>query len=183
MIRQGDDQRGAGVERLRRLVARRERWASGLLFAMVIGVAAHHFVTSRDGILSPWKGGGFGMYTTPHGIADRTTFLIVDGKPLRLSPPDPALTDWIDSVDPASADYLQRMVSLAGGMLSYPRAEAADKLMRQAARVVWDKALFKSETDVGRQPASAMVVTVMEIARRPSAGVLQTRVVFEHAGE
>jgi hypothetical protein len=166
-----------------RFVARREWWFSSLLAALVFGVALHQFITSRDGVLSPWKGGGFGMYTTPHATVERATFLTVDGKSLRLSPPDPALTEWIDSADPVSARFLRNMVRAAGTMRNYPRAAQADQLMRQGARVVWEKELFDSLTDVGRQPATAMSVTVMEIARRPSAGVLETRVVFEHAGD
>ena len=50
--------------------------------------------------------------------------------------------------------------------------------MRAAARVVWDKDLFGTWTDVGQQPATAMSVVVIEVARRPSSGVIDSRVVI-----
>jgi hypothetical protein len=153
------------------------------LAALAISVALHQFITSQNGVLSPWKGGGFGMYTTPHGVTARATFLIVDGHPLRLAPPDPAFTAWVESVDPSSASYLKDLQSAAAEMRTYPRAAAAERLLRQASRVVWDGDLFGTWSDPGQQPTSAMSVTVIELAHRPSQGVIDTRVVFSHAGQ
>jgi hypothetical protein len=155
---------------------------SWLLVVVVLAVAAHQYFTSASGVLTAWKGGGFGMYTTPHGSAARAAFLVVDGNPLRLAPADPAFVDWAKSVDPASAAYLDDLVDQAEAMQSFPRDAAADKLMRAAARVVWDKDLFGTWTDVGLQPVTSMSVVVIEVARRPSSGVIDSRVVFDRAG-
>ena len=171
------------MERLRQLVGRHDLAFSWVLALVIISVAANQFVATASGVFSPWKGGGFGMYTTPHGIHSRATFLIVDGQALRLSPPDPAFADWIASVDPASAGYLKRLQADAAQMRPQPTVAAADRLMAAATRVVWDKAAFGGRADPGRQPASAMRVSVMELARRPSVGAFEIREVFSHAGE
>jgi hypothetical protein len=171
------------LERLRRLVARFDVAMSLGLATLVILVAVHQFLISAGGVLSPWKGGGFGMYTTPHGMQSRATFLSVNGYALRLSPPDPAFLDWVAKVDPASADYLMDLQDRADRMRPYPQPEAAERLMAAASKVVWDKALFDAPVEIGRQPASAMQVTVMELARRPSVGLFETREVFRHAGQ
>jgi hypothetical protein len=153
------------------------------LAVIVLLVAGNQFLTSAGGVLSPWKGGGFGMYTTPHGVHSRVTFLTVNGYALRLAPPDPAFMDWVATVDPGSADYLMDLQDRADRMRPYPQPDAAEQLMAAASKVVWDKALFGAPVEIGRQPAGAMQVTVMELARRPSVGRFETRVVFRHAGQ
>ena len=181
MILGGRSGEGA-VERVRRVIDRHDVLLSWLLVIAVLAVAAHQYLTSASGVLTAWKGGGFGMYTTPHGTTARATFLVVDGNPLRLAPADPAFAAWAESVDPASATYLDGLVDQAEAMRAFPRDAAADRLMRAAARVVWDKDLFGTWTDVGQQPATAMSVVVIEVARRPSSGVIDSRVVFDRAG-
>lgn len=171
------------MERVRHFVGRHVIGGSRALLLIMLGTAAHQFYTSWDGMLSPWKGGGFGMYTAPHPENARATYLIVDGHALRMAPPDPKLVAWIASVDPGSAQYLERLVEQARTMRSYPRAAAADRLMAGAARVIWDKVLLDAWLDVGVQPASEMEVVVMEIARRPSESIIETRIIFSHAGE
>jgi hypothetical protein len=174
--------RGADLEKLRQLLGRRDGVSSGILAALVLTVALHQFLTSAGGVLTPWKGGGFGMYTTPHGVDSRATFLVIDGKALRLAPPDPAFTAWVAEGDPAARAYMERLQAAADRLRPYPRAAEAGAVMAQAARVVWDGDLFDAWGDVGPSPVADMAVTVVEIARRPSAGVIETRVVFTHAG-
>jgi hypothetical protein len=89
----------------------------------------------------------------------------------------------VAEVDPASADYLMDLQDRADRMRPYPQPDAAERLMAAASKVVWDKALFGTAVEIGRQPASAMQVTVMELARRPSVGRFETREVFRHAGQ
>lgn len=172
----------AGLERFRQFIARHSVAALRGLLILICGVALHQFVTSQNRVLSAWKGGGFGMYTTPHGFDARATFLIVDGHSLRLAPLDPAFKAWMDSVDPSSAAYLKRMADMADSMRSYPRKADADRLMKAASRVLWDKELFDTWMALGKQPVSAMRVVVTEIARRPSVGVIESRVVLDQAG-
>jgi hypothetical protein len=170
------------LERLRRLVAGRDRVTSALLATLVIAVALHQFLTSAGGVLTPWKGGGFGMYTTPHGVDSRVTYLVIDGNALRLAPPDPAFTAWVSEGDPAAQAYMERMQAAADRLRPYPSAAKAEALMAQAARVVWDGDLFGTWRDVGPSPVTDMEITVVEVARRPSVGVIDTRVIFTHAG-
>jgi hypothetical protein len=167
---------------MRQLLARRDGVSSGILVALVVVVALHQFMTSAGGVLTPWKGGGFGMYTTPHGVDSRATFLVINGKALRLAPPDPAYTAWVNEGDPAVRAYMNRLQDAASRLRPYPRAAGAEALMAQAARVVWEGDLFDTWDDVGPSPVADMVITVVEVARRPSAGVVETRVVFSHAG-
>ncbi|MCU0826758.1 MAG: hypothetical protein MUE52_04985 [Tabrizicola sp.] len=149
---------------------------------LMVGVFGHQFVTSQGNVLSPWKGGGFGMYTQPHGIEERAAFLVIDGNPLRLAPADPEFLAWVERGDPASAAYVKRMMAEADRMRSFPRAAQAERLMAAGSRLVWDKALFGTWTDVGPVPVDQMSVTVIEVVRRPSTGTIETRVVFSHAG-
>lgn len=169
--------------RIRKLLERYDQVVTALLVALVVAVAGHQFMASAGGVLSPWKGGGFGMYTAPHGIGHRAVFLVVDGHSLRMTPDDRGFTDWIKSVDPASAKYLNNMIKVATDMVTYPDDAAADRLMSMASHVVWDKVLFDVETEVGRHPANAMAVTVIEVAFRPSKGVIDSRIVFSKTGE
>jgi hypothetical protein len=171
------------LDRLRRLVAWRDQISSSILVALVLTVAVHQFFASASGVLSAWKGGGFGMYTTPHGVDSRATFLVIDGNALRLSPEDPAYTAWVAEGDAAVQAYMNRLQTAADRIRSYPKAEAADALMALAARVIWDGDLLGSWADIGPTPVSDMAIVVVEIARRPSANLIETRVVFEHAGQ
>lgn len=170
------------MEQVRRLLARWDGVSSFVLAALVFAVALHQFFTSAGGVLTPWKGGGFGMYTTPHGVDSRATFLVIDGKALRLAPPDPDFTAWVAEGGPAARAYMKRLEEAANSLRPYPRVAGAEALMAQAARVVWDGDLFGTWGDLGPSPVADMAVTVVEIARRPSAGVIETRVVFTHAG-
>lgn len=170
------------LERFRQFIARHSVVALRGLAILISAVALHQFITSQNRVLTAWKGGGFGMYTTPHGVNARATFLIVDGHSLRLAPLDPAFEAWMDSVHPSSAAFLKRMTEMADEMRTYPRKGNADRLMRAAARVRWDGDLFESWLSVGKQPVSAMRVVVIEVARRPSVGVIESRIVLDQAG-
>jgi hypothetical protein len=171
------------LERVRQFVGRHAKVASALLGALVILVAAHQFIRSHDHVLSAWKGGGFGMYTTPHPFAARATVLVIDGNPLQLAPKNPSFEAWVRTVAPSSAAYLGRLHGLATRMRSYPDAAAANRLIALAARVTWDKSLFDTLQDVGRQPAGSIRVVILEIARRPSVGQITSRIVFQEGGE
>jgi hypothetical protein len=171
------------LDRLRRLFVWRDQIASGLLAVLILTVAVHQFLTSAGGVLSPWKGGGFGMYTTPHAELSRATFLIIDGRAVRLSPADPAYAAWVAEGDPAAEAYMDRLQVVSERMRSYPRAAAANELLSLASKVIWDGDLFGTWGDIGPAPVSDMAVAVVEIARRPMAGVIETRLVFQFGGE
>jgi hypothetical protein len=171
------------LERLQRLIGRHDWVATGVLAALVIGVALHQMWASAAGVLTPWKGGGFGMYTTPHGIEARATFLLIEGRALRLSPPDPALTAWVAEGEPAARAYMERLLALASRMRPYPDEAEAQAVMALAARVIWEGELFDRWSDVGPSPVADMAVAVIEVARRPSAGEISSRVVFRAEGQ
>ena len=150
---------------------------------MVLAVAVHQIHATITGPLTAWKGGGFGMYTTPHGTNDRAVYLHLGNGVLRLTPPDPAFTAWVATVDPGSAEYLAALARMAAGLRHFPTDAAARRLMDKAARVQWDASLLATaKGNGGRFAPAQMRVTVTELARRPSVQAIDTRVVFAAAG-
>jgi hypothetical protein len=54
------------------------RWRSWLPTALLLTVAVTQILLTRTADLSPWKGGGFGMFATTDGTAFRYVRLFVD---------------------------------------------------------------------------------------------------------
>ena len=54
------------------------RWRSWLPTALLLVIAVTQILLSRTADLSPWKGGGFGMFATTDGTAFRYVRLFVD---------------------------------------------------------------------------------------------------------
>jgi hypothetical protein len=43
-------------------------------------VAVAQVAVARQGLLTPWKGGGFGMFATTDGLASRSVRIVVEGE-------------------------------------------------------------------------------------------------------
>lgn len=57
------------------------------LVGLLVAIAAVQTYLSQTTILSPWKGGGFGMYSAPHPTQLRAIFVEVEGHPpVRITP-------------------------------------------------------------------------------------------------
>ncbi len=68
-------ERWSGAALARRIVA---DWRTWLPAALLLTVAVTQVVLARVADLSPWKGGGFGMFATNDGAAFRYVRLFVD---------------------------------------------------------------------------------------------------------
>ena len=90
--------------------------------AILAAVAINHLVLSQTSDLSPWKGGGFGMFATVDSPARRflSGHLAADGKVLPISLPG----------DDAAGDALT-------GALTLPSPERLDRLTDVLARREW----------------------------------------------
>ena len=58
-----------------------------VLVGLIVLVAGIQTYLASTTLLSPWKGGGFGMYSAPHPTQLRAIFVEVDGhEPIRVVP-------------------------------------------------------------------------------------------------
>lgn len=165
------------MERVRHWVGRRADLGGVVLALLVLAATLHQIYASKTGTLTPWKGGGFGMYTAPHGSA-RAVFVVLGDTALRLAPPDAALAGWVKSLDPDSAAFLNGLIHEADVLRHYPRRDPAARLMAWVARVHWAPELVGSGGTDGLFGRDQMQVIVTELARKPVAGLIEQRVIF-----
>lgn len=169
------------MERIRHWVVRHVDLGCAALAALILAATLHQIFASKTGTLTPWKGGGFGMYTAPHGSA-RSVFVMLGARPLRLAPPDAALEAWIVTLDRESAVFLNGMIRRAETLRNYPHDAAAAQLMADVARVHWAAGLSGAGTADGLFKRDQLRLIVTELARKPVAGGMEQRVIFAVGG-
>ena len=169
------------MEQVRQAVARYANLGSVLLGALVLAATLHQIYASKTGTLTPWKGGGFGMYTAPHGTA-RAVFVMLGERPLRLAPPEDPLEEWIETLDRDSAVFLNGLIQSATVLRSYPREDPARRLMADVARVHWAQGLAGTGGVDGLFKRDQLQLIVTELARKPVAGMMAQRVIFTAGG-
>ena len=179
------------MERVRHWVGRRADLGGVVLALLVLAATLHQIYASKTGTLTPWKGGGFGMYTAPH-INDRQVWLsLPGGSAIRLHPATPTTHDWIASLDPGSARFLRGLLEDAEHLRSFPTDAGAISVLRRASRVAWPDSLdparglaWPAANQAGTVHAlSDLRLSVTELARRPSVGRFEQSVIFALAGE
>jgi len=121
-------------------IGRQAKVLAALLTLVVIANVGWQFYSHKTTTLTPWKGGGFGMYTAPHPDT-RSVWLEMDGvtdrAQMRIYPRNRDLHDWIDGVSLRGGAVL-RDISLKGASMRYfPRDDTAKALISQAARIGW----------------------------------------------
>lgn len=176
---------------MRRLFARFPKHASALLALLVASVAAHQIWTSAHSLLTPWKGGGFGMYTAPHILARQVWLMLPTGHAVRLSPLTETTENWVNHMTPNSAAYLWALANEADRFRSYPTPDTATALLTRAARVAWadslDPALglaWPAADQPGQRHApESLRLVVTELAYHPVAGTMEQKVLFTQTGE
>jgi hypothetical protein len=91
-----------------------EGWVRFLPALLLIGVAAHQIFLANTAGLSPWSGGGFGMFSTTDAGATRHlhAFAIRPGIQRELRIPE-ALTEWERRVVTLPSDANLRAFALA----------------------------------------------------------------------
>jgi hypothetical protein len=169
------------MERVRHWVGRHADLGSLALAGLILAATMHQLYASKTGTLTPWKGGGFGMYTAPHGSA-RAVFVMLGDRPMRLAPADEGLEAWIKTLDLESAAFLNGLISRATALRNFPRDAPAAQLMADVARVHWDSQLAGAGGLDGLFRLGQLRVVVSELARKPVAGVMEQRVIFTAGG-
>lgn len=170
------------MEQARHWVGRYVDVGCAVLAALILAATLHQIYASKTGTLTPWKGGGFGMYTAPHGTA-RAVFVMLGDTPLRLAPETEALEAWIDTLDRDSAEFLNGLINAATALRNYPRDAPARQLLADVARVHWAAGLAGAGGVDGLFKRDQLRLIVTELARKPVAGVMEQRVIFTAGGQ
>mgnify|MGYP000395070035 CR=1 FL=1 len=95
--------------------------------------------------LTAWKGGGFGMYTEPHG-EDRSVWIEVEGQngvgAIRLWPPTTEFSQWVSTAGPSGQAYINALQRSAERLRFFPKSQQSKELIARAARVRWPNSLI-----------------------------------------
>ena len=141
------------------------RLAVALPSLLLVAVAAAQMGLSLTAGLSPWKGGGFGMFASNDGLAFRSVRVVVDA---------PSRSEEI--LIPPS------LVPAAAAAATFPRPQALDALARAIAarerryardvetvRVEVSRTVFSPTLEVTRAPLRTLTVHVGAGAAPPAA--------------
>lgn len=105
--------------------------------AVLVVVATGQLVLARTGDLSPWKGGGFGMFSTVESPGSRfVRIFLVDGdREIPVPVPPQAEDEWMRARTFPTDDRLERIVHIvaAGQWIPYEFTRAEDRYERFAA--------------------------------------------------
>ena len=116
----------------------------GFLLLISINVG-HQIYTHLTTPLTPWKGGGFGMYTEPHNHS-RSVWVELHGvdangeaafAEVRLYPKLPLMDEWQASVSRKGAQALQRLYTNTENMRFYPRDFQAEGAINAVDPITW----------------------------------------------
>lgn len=165
----------------------RAKAAVTLLALVVAANVILQMYTHKTTALTAWKGGGFGMYTEPHG-EDRSVWLQVAGvdgiASIRLWPPTDAFQDWRDSAGVSGRTFLDGFQRRAARMRFFPRESGAQDLISRAARMRWPENQLGTVTPrEGRLFAKTDIHLIVYENRFDIASKSVTRyAVFEYGG-
>jgi hypothetical protein len=166
------------------LIGKHAKLLAVVLVVLVVANVCFQFYTHKTTALTPWKGGGFGMYTEPHADG-RTVWLEMQGASsvvqMRVYPENEIIRAWIDGVSLGGGKALSTISNQAAGLRHFPNEKKANELVQSAARIGWldqitggvkpkDGATFKPED---------IRVIVYENLQDMNAAKLKRRLVFE----
>ncbi len=155
-----------------------------LLVIVVTANVGFQFYTHKNTALSPWKGGGFGMYTDPHADS-RTVWLEMRSggelAQIRLYPENAIIVNWQDGISLKGGQFLQNITDKAAKLRYYPTTKDADELITLASRIAWlDDLTGGVQPKVGNAflPYDTRIV-IFENAQDMYAKKVTRRIVFE----
>lgn len=103
-----------------------------LLIVAVVGIASLQLYLHKTTVLTPWKGGGFGMYTTSHANF-RTVWVKIKYEHadyyLRLWPQDERFPRFAGTAKKQSKESLEALIQHAFTFRFFPREAPAEKLL------------------------------------------------------
>ena len=168
-------------------------WAISYAFMAAITLNVFfHIYTHQTTALTPWKGGGFGMYTEPHSDS-RAVWVLLSGvdeagaektAEVRLYPKSREFRAWQSSVSVAGSKVLERLYVSAEGMRFYPRASNAQNLLDRADRILWPTAVTggvipKDERSFAPEDIE---IIVLENRFEIESGVINRNEIFRFGG-
>lgn len=155
-----------------------------LLVVLVVVNVSLQFYTHKTTALTPWKGGGFGMYTEPHADSRTVWLEMRSGDQLaqmRLYPENKIIADWQDGISLKGGQFLEGITNKAAELRFYPRTKEAEEIINLASRTAWlDDLTGGVQPEVGNAfLPSNMRIVVYENIQDMTAKTLSRRVVFE----
>ena len=112
------------------------------LIVINVGIQMYTHLTTP---LTPWKGGGFGMYTEPHNFSRSIWVELhgVDGDgndafaEVRLYPETPLMNEWRRSVSQRGQRVLSRVYNSAERLRFYPRDSITGAAVEAIDPITW----------------------------------------------
>ena len=176
------------VSRLRSWIGQNAGWAMRLLAIVVVANVCFQFYVSRTTALTPWKGGGFGMYTDPHADT-RTVWMRLSDEEgshlVRLYPVSDALAEMIARAPLKSHRVLSGLTRDAAAMRYYPTRAKAEALVPAIARFRWPESIVPKSVSPGENGAFArenIAIEVHELRLDIHESEMRLSPIFEASG-
>jgi len=166
------------------VIGKKAKLLAIVLIVLVAANVAWQFYTHKTTALSPWKGGGFGMYTEPHSDS-RTVWLEMrsgdDLAQVRLYPKKAGIVAWQKGISLKGGQFLQNLTDKAAKLRFYPRVRDADEIITLASRIAWlDDLTGGVQPKIGNAfLPSNMRIIVYENVQDMDAQTVTRRIVFE----
>ena len=136
------------------------------LITLNVGIQIY---THQTTALTPWKGGGFGMYTEPHSDS-RTVWIRIRGvdangyeisADVRLYPKTGLMRQWQNAVSRGGSQSLQRLTNTAEGLRFFPNDTNMGSLAEFASRIRWPEDAVGKLQPMNGNSFSARDITVL----------------------
>ena len=159
------------------------------LITLNVGIQMY---THQTTALTPWKGGGFGMYTEPHSDS-RYVWIRINGvdqngkesfADVRLHPKAGFMIQWQNAVSRGGSRSLQNLSNKANSLRFFPNAANMEGLANFASRIRWpEEAIGDLQPKSGEAfDASDITVLVSEKYMDIQNREVNRRVIAEHRG-
>jgi hypothetical protein len=171
------------IDRFINLIGINAKLLATALVVLIIANVCFQFYTHKTTTLTPWKGGGFGMYTEPHADG-RTVWLEMQGASgvvqMRVYPENEIIRAWIDGVSLGGGKALSAISNQAAGLRHFPDDKKANALVQSAAHIGWLDQItggIKPKEGATFKPEDIRVI-VYENMQEMRAAKLKRRLVF-----
>lgn len=171
------------IDRFINLIGKNVKLLAIALVVLIVANVCFQFYTHKTTALTPWKGGGFGMYTEPHADG-RTVWLEMQGTggvaQMRVYPENEGIRAWIDGVSLRGGAALSTISRQAAGLRHFPDDRQANALIQSAARIGWLDQLtggVKPKEGATFKPEDIRVI-VYENMQDMQASKLKRRLIF-----
>jgi hypothetical protein len=128
------------IDGILNLIGKQAKILSMALVVLVVANVVFQFYTHKTTALTPWKGGGFGMYTETH-VDNRTVWLTLEGSngiaEIRVYPENDGIRTWIEGVSLKGGKTLQSISNQAAALRYFPNKTAVTELVHSASAIGW----------------------------------------------